>query len=360
MRENLRDDICGDSHRLFDNLNEMASSLRAGEITYYEELGVEEKASQEEIRDSFRTLVRLLHPDQQSDPQLKEMAERQMRKLNRIYAVLSDPDRRAAYNKSLNEPRHAAPVIVFSGADGSVKKLIVRLSAFTGIVLGSALLIWFMATSSNNESHMQEAHASSGRNADGPADAGDQIVRLRDQLRSAEAERDSALVQLEKIGGKTAVAKAQEQDPPAATGPEKLVAEKAPPAGSPERAATPAQFAGLWFFSKGNGSASPGGKSRYPPEYIQLHVSEQSGVLNGQYHSRYQVLDHAISPDVDFTFTGTPAGNALNCVWQGPGGSRGRMTMKLVSAGTVDLAWSANELGSLQWLTNGEATLIRK
>jgi curved DNA-binding protein CbpA len=340
----------------------MASSQRPGEITYYEELGIEETASPEEIRDAFRALARLLHPDQQSDPQLKEMAERQMRKLNRIYAVLSDADRRAAYNESLNEPRNAAPIIVFSGADGNLKKLIVRLSAITGIVLGSALLIWFMATTNNNDGRMQEAHASSGHSGDSPVDAGDQIARLRDQLRSAEAERDSALVQLEKIGGKAAVLKAQEEEASAATGPVRLVGETEPlrQTAAQEPAVNLAEFAGLWFFSKGNGSASPGGKSQYPPEYIQLNVSEKSGVLHGQYHSRYQVLDHAISPDVDFTFSGTPAGNALTCAWQGPGGARGQVTMKLVSAGTVDLAWSAKELGSLQWLTNGEATLIKK
>ncbi|HEU5021776.1 MAG TPA: J domain-containing protein [Bryobacteraceae bacterium] len=333
--------------RPFGNLNEMASSQRPGEITYYEELGVEETASPEEVRDAFRALARLLHPDQQSDPQLKQMAERQMRKLNRIYAVLSDGDRRAAYDETLHAPRHAAPIIVFSGADGNLKKLIVRLSAITGIVLGSALLIWFMATT-GNDGRMQEAHASAGRNTAGAVDAGDQITRLRDQLRSAEAERDSALVQLQKIGGKAAVIEARQEAPAPA------------PAASQESAVNFAQFAGLWFFGKGNGSASPGGKSQYPPEYIQLNVSEQDGVLHGQYHSRYQVLDHAISPDVDFTFSGTPAGNALTSAWLGPGGARGQVTMKLVSAGIVDLAWSASELGSLQWLTNGDATLIRK
>jgi DnaJ-class molecular chaperone len=60
------------------------------EITFYDELGVHRTATAEEIRDSFRALVRILHPDHQTDPQLKEMAERQMRKLNRVYAVLSD------------------------------------------------------------------------------------------------------------------------------------------------------------------------------------------------------------------------------------------------------------------------------
>src|ERR1700753_2528093 len=103
----------------------MAASQRPGEITYYEELGIEETASADEIRDAFRALARLLHPDQQSDPQLKEMAERQMRKLNRIYAVLSDAARRTAYDESLSSRN--APIIVFSGSDGNLKKLLVRL-----------------------------------------------------------------------------------------------------------------------------------------------------------------------------------------------------------------------------------------
>ena len=132
----------------FDNLNEMASLQRPGEITYYEELGVENTASADEIRDAFRALARLLHPDQQTDPQLKEIAERQMRKLNRIYGVLSDVSRRTAYDDSLRASRNA-PIIVFSGSDGSVKKLLVRGGAAGAIVFGTFLLIWFMVTSNN-------------------------------------------------------------------------------------------------------------------------------------------------------------------------------------------------------------------
>src|ERR1700689_4525759 len=106
----------------------MASQQRPGEITYYEELGVESNASADEIRDAFRALARLLHPDQQTDPQLREMAERQMRKLNRIHAVLSDSGRRSAYDESLQAPR-STPIIVFSGSDGNLRRLLIRASA---------------------------------------------------------------------------------------------------------------------------------------------------------------------------------------------------------------------------------------
>jgi hypothetical protein len=334
-----------------DTLYQMASSQRPGEITYYEELGLEQTASAQEIRDAFRAVARLLHPDQQSDPQLREMAERQMRKLNRVYSVLSDSERRAAYDESLDEPRNAGPVIVFSGADGNLKKLIVRVSAIAAIVLGSSLLIWFMATSTNNEVRVQDAHGQSGRSSSAPEDPGDQIARLRDQLRAAEAERNSALEQLVKLGGK----------PPAEAS---VMAEKElpshPAAAQPRTDESAAQFTGLWVFTQGKGSASPGGKSQYAPEYIELTVSEKDGALHGKYHSRYQVLDHAISPDVDFTFTGTPAGSAFNGAWQGPGGARGHVTIKLLSAVSADLAWSATELGSLQWLASGDATLVKR
>ena len=83
----------------------MTSLRDTGEITFYEELGLDPGATPQQIRDAFRALVRLLHPDQHPDPQLKEIAERQMRKLNRIYAVLSDPDSRRRYDEvMLDDP----------------------------------------------------------------------------------------------------------------------------------------------------------------------------------------------------------------------------------------------------------------
>lgn len=356
----------------------MAASQRPGEITYYEELGVENTASADEIRDAFRILVRLLHPDQQSDPLLKEMAERQMRKLNRIYSVLSDVSRRSAYDESLNSPR-AAPVIVFSGSDGALKKLIARAGAIVAVVIGGFLLLWFAVTGNNSEVRGQEArNASAGHGSDNTdSDAGDQVFRLRDQLRAAETERDSALEQLGRLGrkqsdpapsGRVRTARPPEtaqlaaataiSELPSASGSLPVRSVIPPVANAPAVAAV--QFAGLWVYSKSAGSASPGGKSQYPPEFIEVTVTERNGVLHGQYHARYQVLDHAISPDVDFVFNGTPTGSALNCVWQGPGGAKGRMTLKLLPASTVEIAWNATEPGSQQWLLNGTATLVKK
>lgn len=367
--------------RLFDNLNQMASPQRPGEITYYEELGVENTASADQIRDAFRALARLLHPDAQTDPQLKEMAESQMRKVNRIYAVLSDVTRRTAYDESLRSSR-SAPIIVFSGSDGNLKKLFAAFGTAGIIIAGTLLLIWFAATSNNNtEVRGQEPrNASAGKaNDNGDGDSGEQITRLREQLRTAETERDSALEQLGRFARKqtddVSGSKVSSNAPaPAATeatgvttatemselqsGTSAMV--PAPPAAT-DTGHRPAQFTGLWVYSTTSGSAvSPGGKSQYPPEFIEVTMTEVNGALHGEYRSRYQVLDHAISPDVNFDFSGKPVGSSLSCAWRGPGGARGRLTLKLLPTSAVQIAWNATELGSQQWLINGTAMLVRK
>jgi hypothetical protein len=295
------------------------------------------------------------------------MAERQMRKLNRIYAVLSDPARRTAYEQS-RHTRHA-PIIVFSGSDGNLKRLLVRGGAVAGIVFGTCLLIWF-AVSGNSPSEVRgqdPRSASADKTSDNPDGAGDQISRLRDRLRTAETERDSALEQLGRPGRKPepAAVKAPVAKAPAPSEKVAVAALTELPSSAAtiagETAVTASPYAGVWVYSKAPGStASAGGKSQYPPDFIEVTVTERNGALHGQYRSRYQVLGHAISPDVNFDFTGKPKGTALNCAWQGQGGAKGRVTLKLLPASTVEIAWNAIELGSQQWLINGTATLVRK
>jgi len=70
-------------------------------MNYYEELAVAEDASLDEIRQAYRGLARLLHPDNQLDPRLKSAAEIQMIRLNEILATLADPEKRRQYNASL-------------------------------------------------------------------------------------------------------------------------------------------------------------------------------------------------------------------------------------------------------------------
>jgi len=63
---------------------------------YYEVLGVARDASREDIKRAFRRLARETHPDSNpGDPQ----AEERFRSVAEAYEVLSDPGRRAAYDR---------------------------------------------------------------------------------------------------------------------------------------------------------------------------------------------------------------------------------------------------------------------
>lgn len=62
---------------------------------YYEVLGVQRGASADEIKSAFRKLARQYHPDVNKEPD----AEERFKEINEAYAVLSDDEKRAAYDR---------------------------------------------------------------------------------------------------------------------------------------------------------------------------------------------------------------------------------------------------------------------
>ena len=62
---------------------------------YYEILGIGRDASQDQIKSAFRNLARQYHPDVNPEPD----AEEKFKEINEAFAILSDPEKRAAYDR---------------------------------------------------------------------------------------------------------------------------------------------------------------------------------------------------------------------------------------------------------------------
>src|SRR5579864_2035876 len=81
----------------------------AGRPDYYKTLGVGKGASDEEIKKSYRKLARQYHPDRN---QGDKKAEERFKEISQAHDVLSDPDKRKAYD------RGTGPFGGFAGGTG--------------------------------------------------------------------------------------------------------------------------------------------------------------------------------------------------------------------------------------------------
>ena len=75
---------------------------------YYRIMGLPPSATEEEIKAAYRRLAWLYHPDA-NPPQFRRWAEARMRLLNEAYEVLSNPQTRAEYDRSLRDDGTVPP-----------------------------------------------------------------------------------------------------------------------------------------------------------------------------------------------------------------------------------------------------------
>ena len=325
-------------------------------MTYYEELGLEAYATVEQIRQAYRHLARLLHPDQQADETLRRLAESQMKRLNSIHKTLTEPSLRRQYDASLS-PEMAVPIVLPPAVEKRKYPTLrdVGLVA-TGVVAAS--LYWQLSAPPRPRPSVTPAPSAVPQSAVGstrparrttsspPARIAADLAWARGDLGP---DRDSAL------------APAVEPPPtldPAPAPPLSVI--HSPVLAAPQSGPTEAafQFGGTWVYVRPREPESR--RALYPAEYVEAVVVEEAGVLRGRYRARYEVADRPISSEVAFRFQGKADHGDATLDWDGAGGARGELKLKLLSRNSMRLEWIATELGSQLGLASGTAVLTRR
>ncbi|NXS76997.1 DNJB8 protein, partial [Pandion haliaetus] len=72
-------------------------------VDYYKVLGLQKSASQDDVKKSYRKLALKWHPDK--NPSNKVEAEKKFKAVAEAYEVLSDPQKRSLYDRSVKESR---------------------------------------------------------------------------------------------------------------------------------------------------------------------------------------------------------------------------------------------------------------
>jgi len=354
-------------------------------MTYYEELGIPSGASVDEIRQAYKALARLLHPDGQTDPKLRALAECQMKRLSEMVAILSNPQKRQQYdgeqargerpvvNMDWAPPRRA-PVRPLFSTPGWMRWAVQN---WFGVLLGMVavtMAAWYFATP--DASGVGKAKEAVATVAAGQAEAAAPVPRKQ---KAATPERTAAAMddpppelppEVESARAEETNVAALKETLPAAPVAGSQTAGGLPVAAKPEPslpvvARNESSFAGNWLYAPlERETAAPG---QYPASYVELVLLEEKGTLVGHYRSRHKIPDRAISPEVLLRVQGKPgAEKSTKLEWTSADGARGEMELTLSAPNLLNVRWWTTELG---WttefehrnaLSSGTAVLVRQ
>jgi hypothetical protein len=342
-------------------------------VDYYEELGLACGATTEQIRSAYRGMARLLHPDQQQDEELRRLAEVQMKHLNFINDVLTDPVRRSQYDASLLPASFVTDVRPAGRPAGKLPLTGRDMGLLAaGAALGS--LLWLLPERPLNTAPapdltrrdagqpVPEAQRPTEKRPKESARVPAELSKTRQLLEAVRAERDAALAELAETRApafEPAHAPPIRAVEPLSLPPPAVVAGVPAPASlSPAASERGSDFGGTWVYMLPR--ISPAQLSMYSAEYAEAVIFEQSGILRGRYRARYRIPDRPISAEVTFSFEGKHNSGTADLPWTGAGGARGDLKLKLISRDKVELSWIATELGSQMGLASGTAILTRR
>jgi curved DNA-binding protein CbpA len=344
-------------------------------VTYYEELGIQPDASAGEVRQAYKTLARLLHPDRQPDPRLRALAECQMKRLSEVVGLLSDPRRRLQYDAEVADrdgsqarwtPLRIAPVAILSSPPPWFRWAM--RNWFWVLLVLAALAVGAWSARMRHSGDVGNAPEPSPA-APSPATASASPRARARERRPRKAVRPVGRNDpLTHLPPELEPGLPQETDPPAPNTLRPPAAWEPPAMAGPPEIARPvfapatvaeSPFGGNWLYvPREQETAAPG---QYPAFYVELVLQGEAGRLVGHYWSRHRIPDQAISPEVLLQVQGGPdTGKSATLQWVSADGAAGQVELTLRAPNLLQVAWWTTRFGRHNALSSGTAVLIRQ
>jgi DnaJ domain len=371
-------------------------------MNYYEELGVGRSASIAEIRQAYKALVRVLHPDQQQEENLRRLSELQLLRLNHMLQMLTDPVQRRQYDLSLDRLlpfRTPGPPQKLSLSEfrGIRLRLNLKPGVFVWLLIGAIAigtgLFWMrepepvyseperVFTEKPGEAVRKQAPAQvSDSHYPGQERSGPDVPARSIETTSAAPtypgpRKPGYLVQTTEqtpiyYPERPVIPKTSRNDSPPSS-PVKSATESVPadsaaatltqpadPSPVPPAAVSKPEYSmsGKWLYVPRHDDTK---KGMYPPEYIEMRITRQAGLLKGRYHATYKVSDRPISSEVNFQFEGRQGNPVALLPWFSSNGSRGELRLKRISDDSLEVNWITTSFGNVNTLASGTAILYR-
>jgi hypothetical protein len=339
-------------------------------VNYYEELGIHRDATTDDIREAYKLAARLLHPDMQQDPRLKDLAECQMRRLSDVVAALVDPRERAKYDAALAGGLRAGLLARFTlGSRPELLQTAVR--HWFWILLGATTLgmgVWY-GLARGTDVPPAVAAAEHATPPVAPVATQDEHTTVKKPRVRAPAATGARRADPEPAPREAA----GEEPDPAVSAPPPAPPEAPSEAAAAESASVPAvrnarpagvarsgasRFEGEWLYSADGRQDDSAGA--YPAKYVEFRLHQEGGLLTGDYRALHLVLDKAISPEVAFHVRGEPpAGNSGKLNWESSSGAKGELDLTLRSPNQMHVRWWTTQFGRQETLGSGMAVLVR-
>ena len=329
-------------------------------MTYYEEFSISPLATPEEIRHAHRRLIKILHPDLQSEEHTRQLAEIQTCRVNGMAQTLLDSNQRKAYNAGLVPSALHRPVSrrpYYSTALALAAFGIVAMLAQLLKVDGTPVVLNPRPPLLPSSAH-ENPHQSNPENA---LTSFASATRLPNPTLPAITTHEQDQVKLDNSERtldinpepRAVVSNTTHASPDGSN----FSMNAAATAKEIDHSESGTPLVGTWVYVPA--PLAEEDRTIYRPEYIEMRIRHVNGVIEGRYRARYHVPDRPLSPNVSFRFAGQPGAESAEFRWTGFNGIAGQVQLKMITANSVQVDWRVTELAESADLVSGTAILTR-